>query len=693
MAEYKNAAPMVVDYGIRDSSAKVVPAGPLELPQHLPVHHIWASRGKVGSNFFEAGSGSIEREYGTETFRIGSKFHNRSIEFLRRTVARANNCVVRRVVPEDINDVANVTLYLDVLETKVPVYEKDPIDGSIVLDSTGEPVPVKEGDEPVTVAGYKVFWVADVQENKLGDYIPKSGKSRKGLQEEDGVQSTQYPIYEFSAATPGSDGNLTGIKLWPALQTDVEPFPSHLLEDGDQYPLYFAVVEMLDPATASEEEVLNVLGSNKITVTTKPGGINPATDSVADLATIAKNMYIKEGNSQLGGLYIYEKNLEEVLKKFAASEVLVEDDFRDPELKDDEDGIYAFNIAGFTNSNGSPYQTVQVIEHDDAVRLTRNSTIYLGGGSDGTMDDETFDRLVREDLKSYGNPLHQYNDLVLHPESIIYDVGYSLETKRSLCNFISLRKDTFIVFSSYIQNQHLSIEEQHSLGVAIKAMVELYPESSYWGTATARAAILMGTGTIVGSNYAGRVPTSYDLLDKAAAFMGAANGNWVEGRMFDRAPNNVINTLTDIDIEFVPASTRTIFWASGLNFPLNYKTDRKFFPALKTVYDNDTSILTSFFNVMAACYLNKIGHHVWRQFTGVSSLTPAELERDINSELLTEVEGRFNGVITVIPDAKVTELDDLRGYSWTLNIRMGGNNMRTVQALTVDAYRKQDLDA
>jgi hypothetical protein len=35
--------------------------------------------------------------------------------------------------------------------------------------------------------------------------------------------------------------------------------------------------------------------------------------------------------------------------------------------------------------------------------------------------------------------------------------------------------------------------------------------------------------------------------------------------------------------------------------------------------------------------------------------------------------------------------DDLRGYSWTTVIKVGMPMMQTVQTLTIETYRKEDL--
>lgn len=174
--------------------------------------------------------------------------------------------------------------------------------------------------------------------------------------------------------------------------------------------------------------------------------------------------------------------------------------------------------------------------------------------------------------------------------------------------------------------------------------------------------------------------------------MGAKNGAWRNGFLFDRAPGSVITQLKNIDVTWVPASTRNTLWSVGINFVLNYKTRQQFFPALQTVYENDTSVLNSFFTAVAISYLNKVEHAAWREFSGVMSLSPAQLEERVNDFVAAQVKDKFDNLFIIIPDCKVTEMDAIRGYSWTLNVKIGAENSRTVQTTMTTAYRKADLE-
>jgi len=697
MSEILNAAPMVIDLGTQDLSTRTIPLAPLSVPQHLPKLYVFAEKGPIGSNYVDFDEVSLTQLYGDDTFDVNLKYHTHQTPFLQATAAAANNCVVHRLVPSDAKDTANVCLYLDVLPTQVPIYEKSS-DGSIRLDSNGNRIVRTDSNgDPITVAGYKVAWVTDKTVANIGEYQRGLLTQRPGLQADGAVQSVQYPIFEFSASSPGEGGNKLAVKMYPAFLTDLVPFPSIMLSDGKQYPYYFSMSKIVDTLTSKTNTVFNSFGSQFTRFTIKGNGVDPASGAVVDLKKVVEDQYIKLRPAQasgLGSVFTYQNNLDTVLTLFYNVEKNISDSNRDIIINNSELNVHAFNVMTFTSSNGSPYHTVQQVDVPGSVRLTKNTNIFLSGSSDGTITESVMDSLVLADLDNYNNSLHEYNDLVLHPESIIYDSGFSLNVKRAMAKFISRRKDTMIALATYAHNApNISLESQYSVAIALKTMVELYPESSFFGTPVMRGIIMGGSGNLINSLYTKRVPLTYELLYKSARYMGAKNGKWRNGFCFDKAPLSIITQLKDIDVTWVPTSTRNTLWSVGLNFVLNYGVRRQFFPALQTVYENDTSILNSVFAAMAICYINKVEHAAWREFSGSISFTDAQLEEQVNNFIADLLKDKFDDKYITVPNCHVTELDALRGYSWTTAVTIYGNVAKTVSTVYTVARRMSDLEA
>lgn len=698
MADIINAAPMVIDLGTNDLSTRVVPLNSLNIPQHLPKLYLFAEKGPVGPTYVDHANVSLTQLFGDETFNVQGKYYTHQSVFLQAMASAGNNCVIHRLMPTDAKDVANIAMYLDILETQVPLYTKN-TDGSLVLDATGNPVPqLDAGGNIVNIPGYSIKWVTDNTTADYETYQPGQKTIRPGTQVDPitNVQSTQIPIFEFMAKTAGEYGNKLAIRMFPALTSDIDPFPNYVLSEMKNFPYYFQLVRLINAETGKVVPVTNFSLINKTRFIMEENKPDINTEERVDLETIinkGKAEYaIPEETRLMGNVYIYKNNRDTVLAQFYNAEKIISDPYKDSVINTTDTNIYAINMVSFTNSTGSPYQSLKLINDTDSVRLTKNTNLFMKGASDGTIGLSVLDDLVAEDMDKYNNSISEYNDLVMHPESIIYDSGFSLATKKTLAKFISRRKDTFVVLSTIAHdNPSQDLSSQYSVAIALKTMLELYPESSSFGTPVMRGLISIGTGELIASNYSKRVPLTYEIAHKAARYMGSSTGAWKNGFAFDHAPNSLVTQLKNIDITWLPASTRNTLWTVGINFVLNYKIRTQFFPAMKTVYENDTSVLNSFFVAVAIAYLNKIAHSAWREYSGSISFTNAQLEEQVNNFVSAAVKDKFDGKFVIIPNTTVTELDNLRGYSWTLPIKIYANNMKTVMTTFVEAYRMSDL--
>lgn len=691
MIDIKNAAPMVIDLGTNDRSTTTPLVSSLVTPQHLPKFYIFAEKGPIGPTFIDFSQDTLTNLYGDATFDPAKKYYTHQTPFLQVVASAANNCVVHRLSTVDSKDRANIVLYLDVLPTQVPIYQKN-TDGSLKLDNSGNPLTVKDSNnDDITVAGFKVCWVTDFTQATLGQYAIGQKLTRNGVQTEGGVQSVQYPIFELCADNAGEYGHKLGVRLYAAAQSDQYPFPANYLNDSKVYPYYFQAVKLLDEVSGKVLPFVNGYGSQFSRFATLEGATDPTSGLVVDFdKTVTEQYIIKNynGSTGIGEVHSYFENIDTVLGLFYDAEKVISDPYRDSVINNSADNRHAFNFVSFTSSNNSPYQTVKQVTVSNSVRLTKYTNLFLRGSYDGVISNQLLDELVADDMNLYDSPTSDYNDLVMHPESIIYDSGFALTTKKTLPKFISRRKDTFVVLSTFSHtNQADLLADQFSVGVALKTMMELYPESDTFGTPVMRGIIMGSSGVIINSPYKKRVPLSYELAYKASRYMGSSNGAWKNGFAFDRAPLSIITQLKDIDSTWVPSVTRNAMWAVGLNFPLNYKVKTQFFPALQTVYENDTSVLNSFFTAVAVSYLNKIAHAAWREFTGSISLTNAQLEQSVNNYVNSLIKDKFDGKFVITPAAKVTEADALRGYSWTLPIKISANNMKSVMVTHVESYR------
>lgn len=303
----------------------------------------------------------------------------------------------------------------------------------------------------------------------------------------------------------------------------------------------------------------------------------------------------------------------------------------------------------------------------------------------------SFSELVADRVANYSDPNSSLMDTAVNVESIIYDSGFSVETKYALCKFISERKDTAVVLSTYdVGGEPMSAAQENSMAIALRTRLNMYPESDYFGTAVMRGVVVGRYGTMRNSQYANKLPLTIELASKAANMMGAGNGVWDAASLFDKAPNNEVTMFDDVNVTFTPATVKNKDWEVGLNWVQSFSRKNLFFPAIKTVYDNDTSVLNSFFTMMACVELQKVGERVWREFTGSVALTDAQLVDRVNKRVEELTVGRFAGLFKIVPAAFISDADAAAGYRWTLPIKIYANNMKTVMTLSVQAYRMSD---
>ena len=685
-----NAAPMVINYGVDDQSKRQFPYDYPLVPQHLPKFYLYTQKGPAKPTLVTPNMLNVI--YGSDSFDITKKWFNHASIFCTNVASQANNVVVERIIPEDAGPEATVILWLDVLKTTVDLYERNS-DGSIKRDTLGNPIIF--GQAP----GYKIKWVYSNHTSynaahNIGALTQVAGDQ---IDPTTGEISVRYPIMESRIAWQGSYGNNIGFRIWSPNYATEKNIPEELITKSRVYPYFLSQIYREDEN--SSVKVMNTQKwDSRILFTFRENTINPYT--LAD--TYLPSVYSIEYTNRYTGttpdfdtIHIYENNVDEIVTLLYETEKNFIDIFSD--ITNDPKDKYLMNIVGLTSTAGVPYHTVQFVEDANALMLSRFSNVFASGGSDGSMSDEFFAKSVEDRMEEYADPDHPIQDHTLNPESIFYDTGFPLKTKRALCKFIANRKDTFIVLSTYdVNGPVMSASEEFSTGSALKTFISLYPESDYFGTPVLRGLVMSGSCRVLNNPYKKRVPVSYEIAYKSARYMGASNAIWKSTENFDHAPGNVLRTTHDHSLVWLPASARNYYWSAGINWIQAYDYRSMQFPALKTVYgsdiNDDTSILNSYFTAMAICYLQKIVYDAWKEYTGVSSMSDDQLADAINTYVRNRVAGKFDNRFVIEPQAQYSELDKIRGFSWQLPVRLYGYNMKTVMTTYISAYRMSDLE-
>lgn len=392
---------------------------------------------------------------------------------------------------------------------------------------------------------------------------------------------------------------------------------------------------------------------------------------------------------------------------------------------------HLLNVLTGIDPNGVPYETIDVSKTVTlgGVAFTENTTHYADGGKDGLVDDidqkeerlanlQIFDSLVYDECANYGDkPYSTALDSAKYPQSAIWDTGFSLETKKKLLVPMSRRKDMYVVLATQAvaeyevpgmpyDNDPNSVDynpfnwqgqnnttDENAFAVALRTAASLYPESEIYGTSVCRATIIGHSGDLLNSPWKHyKLPLTIDFADKVSKYMGAGIGRWTNGQAYDEAPRNQVSMFKNVNNTYKSDSNYNKDWDAGLVWVQYFDRRNLFYPAFQTAYPDDTSVLNAFTTMAACVELEKVAQRSWRELTGNSTLTPEQFIERSNQLIIDNTKDRFDGRFVIVPETFFTEADTQRGYSWSCNIHIYANNMRTVGSFTIVAHRLEDLN-
>ncbi len=689
-----NGAPGILNYGVKDESVRPYTRTPEELPQHLPKFIIYAQKGPCTLDEYPeqllVGNERILM-YGEETFVVPSKYFTHQILHANAVNSVGNSGMYVRVLGKNHGPKPTLRVWADVLPTTVDLYLRN-TDGSIKLDIAGDPTVVG------SAAGYMVKLVVDsitTEANKddFGTLDPKVGDQ---VHPTTLATSTRYPLFEMRHSFYGGDGNLAGIRMWSQHTENTGNLPTKMINKERALPFNFGVIRK-NTKTGNSSFVKTLFNEQYIMTTFKPDSVDPLTTrrmyfgerALEDFQNLTDTRYpLVYG--EFGGLKVYQNNIDALLTMFHAAEVPFLDtnsDFgADPSEK------YMFNFITGVNTKNVPYQSFVFVDSADSVRFSANTNVFAASGDDGEMSHENHAASTAEYMTRYANPDDELQDDAYHVESHFYDSGFPLEAKYDLIKFISERKDTFIHLCPFeFGERKLTQSEEFSVANALMSRLNLYPESTYWGTPVYRGLIQGCTGKVRNSAYTGHVSANYEIALKSAKYMGAGNGFFKSEFKFDGYPGHIVDSLYDLSIRWVPDSIRVRNWDTGLNWISRYDRKSFYFPAFKTVYVEDTSVLTSYLTACILLTCNKALSKCQRTFSGRSDLTMPQFTRAVNDWLSEYLNGKFDNRVIIRPQAYFTSLDEIRNYSWTVPLEVGAPGMKTVMTAYAVARRIEDM--
>ncbi len=658
-------------------------------------------------------SGSLISLLGENTFDEMSKYYFHPIRFLKRFGAPGSSIVFNRIKPDDMNNPANIQVYIDIVEDDIPNYVRDS-QGYYVIDGNTNDYKV-DPDTP-TISGYKIKfveeYVAEVGDApQLGQLTPKAGTMTSST----GEVSKMYPFIQANAKWRGSEYNLLGFGFNSYTDEEIDP----TVVESTNAMMYGLTLYKKPNDKSSASIFRSLFNENSVGCTLKAKQVDPSTSRKIGLEEVFKANWFNEDSAggtikywDYEGMYIYRDNLELILGLIKAKEAnhisqtpeVWDDgisspsfdwfDFTNEDLTDDE---YIFNLFTCKSTKNIPYftaiisdETPNVTGTQKEINISNNTPIMLKGGSDGTMSNAVLNEKVGIMLEEYGDNDSSLQDPVLSPENLFVDSGFDLDIKKKAFNMITLRKDTALLLTTYdydrAKDGHiLPVSDELAVIKALSARAQMAPESIYFGTECARAAVVMGAGQL-GDGSSEYIPNTLEIMGYMTDMMGAANGKWKEVEIFDDRcyARELVNSVP----EFIPNGMKPVLWAAGAIFPTPTDRGKPKFIGLQTLYPDSTSVINNIFTMIALCTSERIARNSWLELSGNSRDTAPVFLDKVESHLNSKHEGIFAGMFKSVPKAYLTQMDEINGNSWRVTTELYGNVAKTQCTHNTDVYRR-----
>lgn len=675
-----SSLPRTVFRGIKDESAVNLVMPGESLPIRVPLFFTLAAWGETDKARYVDGDGQ-ELLYGKELTNPRSKFFTHQSQFIRAHFAAGGKALLQRIVPADAKR-ATARLSLDMVADELPVFERN-VDGTFKLDVNGAKIPVV-GE---TVEGFRLQWkLVEIPAGQFGTGVAGEGGLISG---KDGSISTMTPVLDLNGRHIGEKGKNLGFRLSAPTVNTTDPADADLSETLGTFLYRVQMIERTN-AKSTARLISNLDGGNFVDFSLKKGAVDLSTDIeyyggkniIRSYETSDMSQFTGFGNFEK--LNIYDDGVAAILEQLkTAEEAHTGEDIADAQM---------INILTGVDVHGVPYNTF-VVEGPQAGGLlfSETSNYFLQGGTDGTIGVAEYNVLVDNILGGLGDAAFPYADIARMPYDSVWDSGFPVDTKLKFANFHGIRPDVYIhACTQDVLKPLNSAAADSSIGVTLRSHFRASQESAEFGTKACRYAVVMSAGRLINDNYDGLVPFLEWLLIKGAEYMSAADGSMNSDFAFGRGEQNIVTRYRDHNAGTKLVGARKNDWDNGLNYAEWFDMSRLFYAGVQSIYETHTSILHGYLNTQVACNLTRIGHIVWREMSGDSQLTDEEFLDAVTAKVTERTTGKYDGRVTITPNAYYNALDEALGFSWHLDIGMAGDNIRTVQNLAVIAQRRRN---
>lgn len=673
------------------------------LPVHRPLWPMKAQEGPVAFPTWCPSYLAAKNTFGAETFKASNKkYFSKQSAFLLDTLTYNGAFICR--IADNAARKSMCILEAYVTEVDIPQYEVDET-GARTLDELGNYIPKTDAEgNAISEKGIRVVYKTR-NLFKGSELDPNTGNPVIGLGEltsrnEGGAEV--FPILAFEALYPGEYGNDLAFDLSYKTKEnnlgDMKYFESVFYSFAPCRRQYGSTT--VDGLRDKYARLYTTFAAN-------PEAMDKDTGLIQSMENMCVRGYEADGYTLPYTIYTYEDSFKAIGNRIIKATVanvgkdLVKYLGFDPSLYDkegfivptvDEDGV----ITGYTvddslinsakigymiNVLSSRLINKQLASHfivesneENAVICADDAHIFLGGGEDGDLSDATVMDGVKALCAKKLQPM--IVDKPRFPFTHMYDPGYDMSTKYAMLEFLDVRDDIGVSLSTQVlfdngEGRSITINDQaddEANGEALRAYALLMRESILMGTDCCRASIYCHTGMLAGGNYIEPMPFTYWDAHQHAMYGRTQYMSVTEPRGLPLAYNDLFRINTINWTNYDPDGQSRV-WNTGLNYVQYADMSRIHFPALRTVYRAETSVLVDQWFVDAVIYSKHIIRKAWAKFSGRNDTTTVlqgAIKKYLDDELNLLYAGKYQFEVTVYQ----TEDEVLQGYVQHVKLKL-----------------------
>lgn len=678
-----NASPRSIHPGINDESTREVPYTPEQIPQHCPL---FFAQSPLGTEEVVLTTGDdLMISHGKQVLDQRSKFYSHQSHGMKRCNEAGNLFFFKRLVHQDAVK-ATAVLYLEVIKDRALPYLRDANGGVMAAGGVKQTTGVVGTDE---VDVYKLRWTVE----QLG-----AGEDIHNLSTQVGTMTsiiagetaTKYPIVAIEHADFGAKGNDYGFTLYFPHSASSNPGDTAVMESYKANLYRMRMMYRENPrvspgilATAIGGQYVDLpLGEDMFNDLTNT---NYADQDIVEAYTVDDPGFVSRP-APVGEFVVYDDNIEVIQELIATQEAALSG--VDVEARQ-------VNFVNEFNMEGNDQYAIRFTA--DSAVMKAGNVHYFQGGEDGEVSEAALNDLIQAFVATdFDDPQSPLSDVAQFPFSDVYDTGFSYDTKLSLLSIMGKRPDVFV--SVCTQDLALPVNDSntdYSMGSTLYSAARLIPESVKYGTPACRAAIFGQMGKVTKNDHVKTpmLPLIMDIITKRATYMGAADGEFKSGLGYDQGTNKHVENfkVKSVTHTWKPENAYFADWESGINTCRFIDRATLQWPAYKTVYSNDTSVLNSDINIHIACDVIRRQHLTWAMLTGNAKLTAEEVLTESVRIITDLTTNRYDERVTFEFNAYRTAADEARGYSWVLEAVAYMNNQPGVATMEFTARRASDL--